>query len=140
MLSFQVVLLPRCGEYSQASVVPLRGLALPTLARPSLAAAAFARSFEEVAENLERLPRLFFEPDGSFVWVAEQDEPPWQLDGQLADRNGRVVALDLKGVCPAERLDAVLTALGTDRNGVVYQLVREGTHLDDATFRRYASA
>lgn len=140
MLTFQVVLLPRCTEYSPAAIVELRGLSLPTLAWAAPIAATFTRSFEEVAEDLERLPRMFFEPDGSFVWVARQGEPTWQLDGQLADRNGRVVALDLKGVCPAECLDAVLAALGTDRNGVVYQLVREGTHLDDAAFRRYASA
>src|SRR4051812_40193066 len=41
-----------------------------------------AVTFEQVAAALEVLPRMFFEPDGSFVWVSPDGEPHWQLDGQ----------------------------------------------------------
>ena len=33
-----------------------------------------AISFEKTAETLTALPRLFFEPDGSFIWVSSTDE------------------------------------------------------------------
>lgn len=49
--------------------------------------------FEEVAERLSDLPRLFFEPDGSLVWVGAD----WQIDGMLYDRGGILQYADLKG-------------------------------------------
>ena len=53
---------------------------------------------------------MFCEPDGSFVWVSSQGEPAWQLDGNLYDRNSRLLFVDLKGTCPRGAFDQLMTA------------------------------
>lgn len=52
--------------------------------------------FDDVARALVLLPRLFFEPDGSLVWVGED----WQIDGMIYDRDGILQYADLKGHAP----------------------------------------
>jgi hypothetical protein len=99
----------------------------------------FPCSFEEFAERVGRFERLYFEPDGSFVWVASKGEPSWQLDGMVYDRDGRVWYVDLKGTCPTERLDQLLGILGWPQTAVTFQLVREAEFVDEPTFRRRAA-
>jgi len=94
-------------------------------------------SFETALAAMERLPRMFIEPDGSFVWVAQQGEPTWQVDGLLFDRAGQLVYVELKGTCPTERLDLLLAALGWPTVTLVFQLVREAMFLDEASFRAW---
>lgn len=118
----------------------LRGASLPTLDIAPHELPSFERTFEEVAAELERLPRLYFEPDGSIVWVSSDPADPWQLDGMLYDRAGHVLHMELKGTCPAEAFDRIIAALGRSGGELVFQLVREAVYLDDATFRRYAAA
>lgn len=55
--------------------------------------------FDEIAESLTQLPRLYFEPDGSLVWVG----PDWQIDGMLYDRDGVLQYADLKGHASHDR-------------------------------------
>lgn len=100
-------------------------------------AATFDRTFEQVAEALGLLPRMFVEPDGSFVWVSA-GERAWQLDGVLYDGAGRLWYVELKGGCPEAEFDRLLTALGWPKTSVCFQLVREAAWLDEPTFRRYA--
>jgi len=82
-------------------------------------------SFEQLVERLLQLPRLFAEPDGSFLWSGtyEAEEhaveslrisslaktcdlpigPPtdtWQVEGMLYDRALRVTRVELQGSCP----------------------------------------
>jgi hypothetical protein len=83
---------------------------------------------------------MFFEPDGSFVWTSPSNEPAWQVDGNLFDRNGRVLFVDLKGSCPGDQFDRLLSALGWPATPLVFQLVREAVFLDEAEFRRYAAS
>ena len=64
----------------------------------------FPATFEAAAAALARLDRMFFEPDGAFVWVAE-GEPRWQVDGVLYDRDGRLLYVELKGRCPEDKFD-----------------------------------
>jgi len=52
--------------------------------------------FDDVAERLGEVPRLYFEPDGSLVWVGDD----WQIDGMLYDREGLLQYADLKGHAP----------------------------------------
>lgn len=92
-------------------------------------------SFEDAQLALERLPRMWFEPDGSFVWTGDQ-ERPWQLDGLFADRQGRLVYLELKGHCPAAQLDQLLQACGWPAAPLIFQLVRPALFVDEATFRK----
>ncbi len=96
-------------------------------------------SFEEVADRLQRLPRLFFEPDGSFVWVGHRGESRWQVDGLLSDRDGRVLYAELKGHCPPEAFDQLLRAMGWPATRLVFQFIRHGVFVDEGEFRRLAA-
>ena len=99
----------------------------------------FGISFEEAAERLGQLPRSCVEPDGSFFYASAQGQPPWQVDGNLFDRNGRLLFVDLKGNCPPEEFDRLLSALGWPGTAMAFQLVREAVLLDEAEFRRWAA-
>jgi hypothetical protein len=99
----------------------------------------FTVSFEQAADALARLPRMYCEPDGSFVWVSGTDEPQsWQVDGVLYDRAGRLLHVDLKGECPADRFDQLLGAFGWPESEIIFQLAREAVFLDEPEFRRWA--
>ncbi len=104
----------------------------------ALSTTTMDRSFEAAIERLGLLPRMFCEPDGSFVWVSSHGEPAWQVDGNLYDRNDRLLFVDLKGTCPAEQFERLLSALGWPETKVMFQLTREALFLDEAEFRRYA--
>lgn len=138
--SFHVTLHARPANVDVAGTQTVNGRELPVLdVPPGELGRGFPWTFEEVAESFGRFERMFFEPDGSFVWVASAGEPGWQLDGVVYDRNGRVVYVDLKGTCPTPRLDQLLTALGWPAAAVMFQLVREAVFLDEATFREFAA-
>lgn len=88
--------------------------------------APFARSFEEVGRRLEQLERMFFEPDGSFVWTGVADGGrSWQIDGVLYDRAGRLLYVDLKGACPLSAWQELLDALATPAERLVAQWTRQ---------------
>ena len=95
-------------------------------------------SFEEAAERLARLERMFVEPDGSFVWVSARTDAQWQVDGNLYDRNGKLLFVDLKGTCPAAEFDRLLTAFGWPAAPVMFQIVQAAVFLDEAEFRKCA--
>jgi hypothetical protein len=144
MLAFHVTVHAKGGGVTPGPVVELTGQAGVKLTVTTLAMSAeelaqpFDISFEEAAERLARLERMFVEPDGSFVWVSSADEPRWQVDGNLFDRNGRLLLVDLKGTCDERQFDALLTALGWPETPLVFELVREAMFVDEATFRQYA--
>ena len=101
--------------------------------------APLAMGFETARERLEVLPRMFIEPDGSFVWRGETKvREAWQVDGNLIDRGDVLAYVELKGVCPSERLDELLRALGWPETKVVFQLVRTGVVVEEGEFRRVA--
>ena len=102
-------------------------------------ATPFAVSFEQAGEALSKLPRLFFEPDGSFVWVSARGEEAWQVDGNLFDRAGRLQFVDLKGRCPTAEFDRLLGAFGWPQTEVMFQVVRAAVFLDETEFRRAAA-
>lgn len=92
-------------------------------------------SFEEAFAALSVLPRLFIEPDGSFVWVSsDAAEPTWQVDGTLYDRNGRLLYAELKGNCTQQPFAKLLEALGAAGSETIVQLVRHAVILDTAEF------
>jgi hypothetical protein len=139
MLSFHTAVHARAAEVAPGPEVGLRGETFPMLnATAESLAATFPVSFEEAGAALEKLPRLYFEPDGSFVWVSGHDEPAWQVDGNLFDRAGRLLFVDLKGTCPSEQFDQLLAAFGWPGTAVMFQLLREAVFLDETAFRRYA--
>jgi hypothetical protein len=106
----------------------------------SPAAAPLPASFDAALAELELLPRLFIEPDGSFVWRgATGDGQAWQVDGNLIDRGDVLDYVQLNGTCPSERLDEVLRTLGWPQVELAFQLPRLGVFLTDAEFRRQAA-
>jgi hypothetical protein len=82
---------------------------------------------------------MLLEPDGSFVWKGIHSGRPWQLDGMIYDRNGRVVHVEVQGTCPLAAFDRLLAALGWPAALVMFELRRAGVILDEAEFRRCAT-
>lgn len=139
MYSFHVTVHARPPEVHAGPVIPLAGKQVPTLdIDPASLRVPCACSFEDAAAALSALPRMYCEPDGSFVWVSEQGEPSWQIDGNLYDRDQRLLFVDLKGNCPAHRFDELLRTLGWPETPLVFQFVREAVFVDEAEFRRVA--
>lgn len=111
---------------------PVLDVARVALAEP------FAIGFDAALERLGELPGMFAEPDGAFVWTAGQGRPPWQVDGTMLERAGRVLLVDVKGACPEGEFDRLLAAFGWPTCPVMFQLVRPAVFLDEADFRRHA--
>lgn len=138
--TFEARIQARPAEATEGECLELRGAAYrPLVIHPAmLAAAVFPVSFEQAEAALATLPRLFIEPDGSFVWVANDTQRSWQIDGNLYDRDGRLLYVEVKGSCSAAAFDQLLRALGWPDVPLAFQLVREAVYLDEASFRRYA--
>ena len=138
---FHVTIHARPTDATHGATVALAGRDWLTLdVKQAALATPFAITFEQAAATLARLPRMFIEPDGSFVWVSDAADMPWQVDGVLYDRDGRLLFTDLKGTCPPHRLDELLATLGGPETPLLFQLVREAVFLDEATFRSYWAA
>lgn len=118
-------------EVERRAVRPLQ-LQPADLARP------FDVTFDDAGDRLSALPRMFFEPDGSFVWRGERDGRTWQVDGNLYDGGGRLQYVDLKGECPSDEFDRILTALGWPATTIVIQLTRHALYLSERDFREWA--
>lgn len=140
MYSFFVTVHAQPAAATSEARVELGGRTLRTLCvePETLATTTMDCSFEVARERLEQLGRMFCEPDGSFVWVSPQGEPAWQVDGNLYDRQGRLLFVDLKGTCPSEPFDCFLRALGWPATKLMFQLTREAVFLDETEFRRHA--
>lgn len=141
VLSFHTTVHVRAPQVLEGPEIELPAGRFRTLvAPPEALAAPFGLSFEQAGESLAKLERMYFEPDGSFVWTSGQSEPRWQVEGNLFDRNGRLLFADLKGTCPDEKLDRLLSAFGWPDTAVMFQLVREAVLLAESEFRRCATA
>jgi hypothetical protein len=98
-------------------------------------------TFDVATAALQSLPRLFIEPDGSFVWTGEAtDGRRWQVDGNLIDRGDSLARVELKGCCPEDHFGALLKALGWPANSLCFHLVQRGVLLDEVAFRRLAAS
>lgn len=106
------------------------------LANEPLAQTPLPVTFEEVQAALTQLPRLYFEPDGSFGWFAAPGAPRLEIGGMLYDRGDRIMYAELTGACPAAELRQVLDALGHTREPLVVQFVEQAVFLDAEEFCR----
>ena len=140
MYSFYITVHALPADASPGSNVDLSGRGVRTLqiAPATLSTTTFGCSFEAAQARLSQLERMFIEADGSFVWVSPQGESAWQVDGNLYDRNEQLLFVDVKGVCPTEQFDRLLTALGWPGTRLMFQLTREAVFLDESEFRRWA--
>lgn len=140
MYSFYVTIHARPPEAEAGPLVHLAERDIRSLVvAPASLRVPCACSFEDASAALTSLPRMYCEPDGSFVWVSAAGEPAWQVDGNLYDRDGRLLFVDLKGTCPAERFDELLRTLGWPATTLIFQLVREAVFVDEEEFRRIAA-
>lgn len=116
-------------------LVSIDGRDVPTLLLSPTDLAPLSVSFESAAAALETIPRLYFEPDGSFVWVGDQegDRTAWQLDGQLHDRGETLDYVELKGSCSRSSLRSLWDHLRPGDEVLVFHLVRPGVFVDEAT-------
>ena len=85
--AFEVVLHPRppgaavAGEHTdQWGTWPVLEVPRAGLAEP------FAIGFDAALASLDRLPRMFVEPDVAIVLRASKPGQNWQVDGNLAER------------------------------------------------------
>lgn len=88
------------------------------------------QSFEALAERLGEMPGMYFEMDGSFVWVDHETVPPGQMDGMVYDLNGRLEYVEIKGACRARQWAVLCYAVcGLDR-----RLNEKGSDFDSSKF------
>ena len=92
-------------------------------------------TFDSAVEQLARLPRMFVEQDGAFVWRPESnEETSWQVDGVLFDHPNQLQYAELKGRCPAARFQELLIVFGLPRQPLILQMVREGVFVESECF------
>ena len=96
--------------------------------------------FDDVLNQLNTLPRLYAEPDGSFVWTSPQENIRWQVNGNLYERNDRVLFVELKGSCHASEFDQLLACFLQDEKACVVQLTRPAVFVTPEIFRAHAGA
>ena len=96
--------------------------------------------FDDVLNQLNTLPRLYAEPDGSFVWTSPQENIRWQVNGNLYERNDCVLFVEFKGSCPASEFDLLLACFLLDEKACVVQLTRPAVFVTPEIFRAHAGA
>lgn len=140
MYHFEVSLFARPTDLEFNSPVELRGVSLTPIDPTALTAGKlFTCTFEETATKLAALFSMDIEPDGYFVWARGIDADRWQVDGHLFDRNNKLWRVDLKGSCPKENFEELLSCIDAPTDQIVFQLVQEGITLEEANFLTWAS-
>ena len=114
---------------------------MPTLQfHVNVFAEPFGCTWEEAAAALQTLPRMIFEPDGSWIWSGGVRKERWQVDGHLFDFDDRLHRVELHGNCPAECLDQLLDCFGWPQTELCFERVIEGDKLSEAEFRAAAAS
>ena len=80
---------------------------------------AWSSSFESVAERISEIERMYFEPDGSFLWAGEVEKRHWRLEGFLYDDGHRLQRCELRGRCPRENWQLLLDCLSGQHDRLV---------------------
>jgi hypothetical protein len=141
MAPFHVAIHGRSPTATPGPRANLWGESVVTLTSPTpLAQTPLPLTFEEAEAALAQIPRLYFEPDGSFGWFAPPDQARWEIGGMLYDRGDRLMYAELNGGCPAAEFRQVLQALGGSREPLVVQLIEQALFLDAEEFCRALSS
>ena len=77
---------------------------------------------EAAIDRMNRLPRMFTEPDGSFLWKFDSG----QLEGTIYDDGERIRYIDIAGRASAEVWSDFLGALGESFESVALELLDSG--------------
>lgn len=138
MLRFHVRVYARPPSATEDSLRTVRGIRVATLAvNQAELLSGWPITFDEAADTIQRLARLYFEPDGSFVRVSP-GEPKQELCGVLYDGGPRLAYVDLQGCCHPPWLDEFLTALSWPATPLAFELIPEGVLLSESDFRLLA--
>ncbi len=89
------------------------------------------QSFESLAEVLGSLPGMYFEMDGSFVWVDHETEPASQMDGMVYDRQDKLAYVEIKGECSVKQwrtLCLAVCGLAVPVNGILLQSEEDSSY------------
>ena len=70
-------------------------------------------TFEDAAERLQRLDRLAFEPDGSFVWARNGGRQ--KVFGMLYDAANQIQYVELRGQVDLETFQTIVKAISNDQ-------------------------
>ena len=138
-LRFHVRVYPRPAAVTTAEACKVGHLPItPLVAAQADLLSLWPITFEEAAQRLAQLPRMFLEPDGSFVWTGQAGA--WQIDGMLYDRGPHLAYVELRGRCGWSQLQELLGALNPSAMPLVYEQIAEGLLLDEADFCTVAAA
>ncbi len=111
----------------------INGVITPVLhLQPAQLTTPLGMTFEEALTHLDTQPRMFIEPDGSFVQRGEG----WQIDGVLHDSPAGLTAIECRGATTQDAFEQLLAVAGWPDQPVVFQLTRAGTYLVETSFRR----
>jgi hypothetical protein len=135
--AFKVSIHPLDRNAQPGDTIRLFGHEIATLnVSPEAARTPHWVEFDTCAEILATLPRMFIEPDGSFVWTGQQNGLTWQVDGVLYDQGQRLAYAEVAGSCPPDEFDQMLAAFGWPAAPLMFQFTTEGVFLSEADFRR----
>ncbi len=100
----------------------------------------FTITWEQAAEALQTLPRMIFEPDGSWIWSGGVGADRWQIDGHLFDFDDQLHRVELRGECPEEAFGQLLGCFAGQTTKLAFEQVIEGITLSEKEFRHQATA
>ena len=120
-------------------VVSIQGNRLRTLhIDPTEFAAPFSISFEVAMDRLAQLPGMYCEPDGSFNGTGTVAGTRWQLEGNLYDRDGRLMYVELKGDSPTRMWRELFLLLEAPAEENVIELVEAAVFITGVEFLKLA--
>lgn len=103
-------------------------------------------TWEVALDHLARLPRMYVEPDGSFLWTGISGaDQAWQLEGTLYDNGVAVQYVDLRGHCPLSAWHDFLAAFLASFASISLELIEtdgqpsQQRWVDGAWLQRLAS-
>lgn len=139
MYRFQAIVHARSRSVVESQPAKIAGQNVQVLCVPDEAKSQpLGVTFESAQAALVRLPRMFIEGDGSFVFAGQSDSERWQVDGNLYDQGERLMYVELSGSCPPDPFDQLLTTLGWPAVPLMFQLTPHGVFVDEQEFRRLA--
>ncbi len=135
MQPFHIVIRALPNRELPTQQITLAGRDVTALIVPAeLQATPLGVSFEQATDALELFPRMHVEPDGSFVWVSSSEEECWQVDGNLYDRDGSLIAIDLKGTCSQTSLAQLFDVFRAAGGELMIELVRDAVFVRKRDF------
>ncbi len=92
-------------------------------------------TWEAAFEKLAELPRMFAEPDGSFLWTSDDPLVPWQLEGTLFDDGQVIRRVELVGNCPLREWQQFLSAFDCDWDNISVESLSDNQVFDGQWLR-----